>query len=188
MYCAFCGNSVQPGQNFCNRCGRSTAPAASAAPPAPAQAPPLAMSAPPSAPAAAPAYRYSAVPQPSRTARHIHTLGVIWIAVSVFRLIPGLAIMFFGHIGFPFLAIPMRGFLLPFLGGLGAYLTITAVAGIAAGWGLIDRQPWARMFAIVVGCLKLVDFPFGTALGIYTLWVLASPGADVEYNRLAKAG
>lgn len=125
--------------------------------------------------------------QPSRIARHIQILGILWIVVSILRLIPGVAILFFGHMGFPFLAIPMRGFLLPILGGVGAYLTITAVAGIAVGWGLIDRQPWARMLGVVLGCLKLIDFPFGTALGVYTLWVLASAGAEQEYQRLAKA-
>jgi hypothetical protein len=94
--------------------------------------------------------------------------------------------VFFHHTGFPFMALPMRGFLMPILGALGVYLAITAVVGLLVGWGLIDRQPWARMLAIVVGCLKLIDFPFGTALGIYTLWVLASQGADVEYQRLAR--
>ncbi|HUI41938.1 MAG TPA: hypothetical protein VL523_08220 [Terriglobia bacterium] len=120
-------------------------------------------------------------------AKHIQILGIIWIVVSIFRLIPAVAMLFFGHIGFPFLAIPMRGLLMPVIGGIGAYLAITAAAGIAVGWGLLDRQPWARMFAIVVGCLKLIDFPFGTALGIYTLWVLASQGAEEDYQRMARA-
>jgi hypothetical protein len=44
------------------------------------------------------------------------------------------------------------------------------------------------MLAIIVGCLKLIDFPLGTALGIYTLWVLVPQGADEEYQRLARVG
>lgn len=186
MYCANCGNTIQPGQNFCNRCGQATTPTPYAAPPpAPSPAPNFNRTAPVAAPVA-PA-RYSSIPQPSRVAKHIQILGIIWIVVSVFRLVPGVALLFFGHTGFPFMALPMRGFLMPVLGGVGAYLAVTAVAGIAAGWGLIDRQPWARMFAIVIGCLKLVDFPFGTALGIYTLWVLASGGAEEDYQRMARA-
>ena len=75
---------------------------------------------------------------------------------------------------------------MPLMGALGVYLSITAVVGLLVGWGLLDHQPWARMFAIIVGCLKLIDFPLGTALGIYTLWVLAAQNADLEYQRLAR--
>jgi len=131
---------------------------------------------------------YRGIPQPSRLAKHLQILGIIWIVVSFLRLIPAAAMVFFGHTGFPFMPIPMRGFLMPIIGAMGAFLGITAVVGILVGWGLIDRRPWARVLAIIVGCLKLVDFPFGTALGIYTLWVLASQGAEAEYRRLARVG
>jgi len=119
-------------------------------------------------------------------ASHVQILGIIWIVVSFLRLIPAAVVMFIGHGGIPFLTFPMRGFLMPIMGALGAYLAITAIVGLLVGWGLIDRRPWARMFAIVIGCLKLIDFPLGTALGIYTLWVLASQGAEAEYQGLAR--
>jgi hypothetical protein len=119
-------------------------------------------------------------------ARHVQILGILWIVVSFLRLIPAVAMVFFGHIGIPFLTIPMRGFLMPIMGALGVYLAITAIVGFLIGWGLIDHQPWARMLAIIVGCLKLIDFPFGTALGIYTLWVLVPQGAEAEYQRLVR--
>ena len=181
MFCANCGGQVQPGQNFCNRCGQATTPTPSGPPSAPIPPSPTLNGTAPAATAP-----YSGIPQPSRVAGHVQILGIIWIVVSFLRLIPALAMVFFGHIGIPFLTIPMRGFLMPIMGALGAYLAITAVVGFLVGWGLIDRRPWARMLAIVVGCLKLIDFPFGTALGIYTLWVLASQGAEAEYQRMAR--
>lgn len=186
MYCANCGGPVQPGQNFCNRCGQATTPIPSASPtPVPfPPSPTLNATAPVAAPAsAAPC---SGIPRPSRVASHVQILGIIWIVVSFLRLIPAAVVMFIGHGGIPFLTFPMRGFLMPIMGALGAYLAITAIVGLLVGWGLIDRRPWARMFAIVIGCLKLIDFPLGTALGIYTLWVLASQGAEAEYQGLAR--
>jgi hypothetical protein len=36
------------------------------------------------------------------------------------------------------------------------------------------------MLAIVVGILSLVNFPVGTLIGLYTLWVLTQPAAT-EY-------
>ena len=182
MYCANCGGPVQPGQNFCNRCGQATTPTPSA--------PPTVASVPlsPSLNATPPAVTapYISIPPSSRVARHVQILGILWIVVSFLRLIPAVAMVFFGHIGIPFLTIPMRGFLMPIMGALGVYLAITAIVGFLIGWGLIDHQPWARMLAIIVGCLKLIDFPFGTALGIYTLWVLVPQGAEAEYQRLVR--
>jgi hypothetical protein len=34
------------------------------------------------------------------------------------------------------------------------------------------RKSWGRVLAIVVGVLNLINFPIGTLIGIYTLWVL----------------
>jgi hypothetical protein len=63
----------------------------------------------------------------------------------------------------------------------------TGVLGLLAGWGLIERQPWARILAIVLGCLALLHFGIGTALGIYTLWVLLPSDSAREYQRTARA-
>ena len=51
----------------------------------------------------------------------------------------------------------------------------------------MERQPWARTLAIVLGCFSLLDMPFGTALGIYTLWVLLPARSEEEYRRIAQA-
>jgi hypothetical protein len=118
-------------------------------------------------------------------------LGVLWIIFSVLRLIPGLAMMVVGHMRFPFMLMPIPGplrlFLAPFVSGIGLLISGFAIAGLIAGWGLMSRSPWARMLAIVLGCISLIHFPFGTALGIYTLWVLVPQGADVEYRNLSIA-
>jgi hypothetical protein len=55
---------------------------------------------------------------------------------------------------------------------VGAFLSVLALPGIAAGIGLLMRKSWGRVLAIVVGILNLINFPIGTLIGIYTLWVL----------------
>jgi hypothetical protein len=69
---------------------------------------------------------------------------------------------------------------------IGGSLFIVAGGGILVGWGLLKFQPWARMAAIVLGIVSLLHPPFGTALGIYTLWVLLSDQGGMEYDRLAQ--
>ena len=73
------------------------------------------------------------------------------------------------------------------LRSIGGMLLAGALIGVVAGWGLLERRPWARMLAIVLGCFNLVDMPFGTALGIYTMWVLLPARSEEEYRQIARA-
>ncbi len=127
------------------------------------------------------------MPQKSRIAGHMRLLAILWLALSAFRLLPGLfMIVAFGH-DMGILPPDVPGFLHPLLQGIGVLLLISAGIGIAIAWGLLERQPWARMLAIIFGCFSLLDMPFGTALGIYTLWVLLPAKSEEEYRQMAKA-
>jgi hypothetical protein len=125
----------------------------------------------------------SVLPARDNLAHHLRLLGILWIAISAFRLIP--ALVLFGvarHMHFP----PFVQAFLPFIGLL---FLASAVLGFVAGWGLLERQSWARILAIVLGILALLDFPIGTALGIYTLWVLLPerpgvPGVEAGGGRV----
>ena len=72
--------------------------------------------------------------------------------------------------------------LVPFVG---AMTVIASVLAAAVGYGLLTRQPWGRVLAMVAAILALVKFPLGTALGIYTLWVLAPEVSGAEYDAMA---
>jgi hypothetical protein len=50
---------------------------------------------------------------------------------------------------------------------------------------LLTRRPWGRTLALVVGILTLLKPLLGTALGIYTLWVLAPTVSGAEYDAIA---
>ena len=70
----------------------------------------------------------------------------------------------------------------------GVTLAVFGVLHLVLAWGLFEREPWARMLGIVLGCLALLRFPFGTALGIYTLWVLLPESSAREYDRMSRGG
>lgn len=79
---------------------------------------------------------------------------------------------------------------LDFPGGfypLGIFLGFFGVLHLVLAWGLFERQPWARILGLVLGILALIRFPLGTALGIYTLWVLAPEESGREYEQLVHA-
>ncbi len=60
---------------------------------------------------------------------------------------------------------------------VGALLAVIAIPGLVAGYGLLARKAWGRVLAIVVGILGLINFPVGTAIGIYAILVLLQEGA-----------
>jgi hypothetical protein len=60
---------------------------------------------------------------------------------------------------------------------VGLLLAVLGIPGIVAGYGLLIRKAWGRILAIVVGVLGLINFPIGTAIGIYTLFVLLQEAA-----------
>ncbi len=125
------------------------------------------------------------MPRQGRIAGHVRLLGILWLAISALRLIPGLLLTVLAGAGlFP----PEAPRFVPaLLSGIGMVFLILAGIGIAAGWGLLARQPWARMLAIVFGAISLIDIPFGTALGIYSLWVLLPAESEQEYKTMSRA-
>lgn len=161
MFCDRCGASLAMNQPFCGQCGK---PVGAVIPAAPAG---------------------------SRVTRHRRVLGVLWIVFSALRLVPALGMLVFSTltgVGSAFLLGGHLGpVLAPFISAIGGVIFALAVAGIIAGWGVLDRQPWARTLMLVVGVISLLDIPFGTALGIYTLWVLLPAPSEAEYRATAKS-
>ena len=77
---------------------------------------------------------------------------------------------------------------LPFgLYSIGGVLAFFGVLHFLLAWGLFQREPWARTLGLVIGFLALLRPPFGTALGIYTIWVLLPQQSGEEYDRLSRA-
>jgi uncharacterized membrane protein (DUF2068 family) len=83
---------------------------------------------------------------------------------------------------------PAGAFLRPLLSVIAILLLAKAALGFIAGWGLLQPESWARILALVLGFISLfTNIPFGTALGIYTMWVLLSSDSEREYEALAAA-
>ncbi len=55
---------------------------------------------------------------------------------------------------------------------VGGFMIVLALPGLLAGIGLLRRRNWGRILAIVVSFLNLLNFPIGTVIGAYSLWVL----------------
>lgn len=113
--------------------------------------------------------------------QHVTILGWVHIAANLFFVIVG---------AFLFLFLPSIGVvtrdpeaiaILSVVGTfVGSFIALLGLPGILAGIGLLQHRSWGRYLAIVVGLLNLVNFPIGTVVGVYTLWVLMQQSAN-EY-------
>jgi predicted nucleic acid-binding Zn ribbon protein len=159
MFCDGCGAAVQTGQAFCSGCGKQIV------------GPVVAMQR-----------------QRGRVQEHIHLLGILWLAISALNAIGGVVLYIIANTLFARgnnTGAP--GFLHPLLSVVGIMILAKAALGFIAGWGLLQREPWARLVTLVLAFISLFNVPFGTAVGVYTLWVLLPLESGEEYEAMAAA-
>jgi hypothetical protein len=118
----------------------------------------------------------------------VRLLAVLWLALGALRLVAAAAVYVVGQ--FIIVSIPMPMMPEHLFGGIltmvASFLLLKAILAFVAGWGLLEYQPWARMYTLVLGFIALLLPPVGTALGIYTLWVLLPEQSEREYRALAQ--
>jgi hypothetical protein len=174
MNCSACGNPLSPDARFCPRCGGQTL-----------------FQPQPGSP-------YSQTPMAyDRVSRNIQGLGILWLVYAGLRIFSGVFGVLilhglfghhFGNSDFNLGWSPFGSMWLASLWPMALFSLLTSVCCILlTGYALLTRQPWGRVFAIIFGILALIHLPLGTALGIYTLWVLAPGASGDEYAALADA-
>ncbi len=174
MVCKQCGCELGVGAQFCPGCGARFEPAA----PQPAWVPTAGRPAGPYLPE-----------QRQRVRQNLQPLGILWCLFGVYRLVRGIAAatilgaMARGGAGWfgdaPAFLPHLFGVLAPVIAVTSA---VMALVSLVTGYGLLTQKPWGRVLGIVMGILTLIKLPVGTALGIYTLWVLAPAASGVEWE------
>lgn len=48
---------------------------------------------------------------------------------------------------------------------------LSAIPSIIGSIGLLQGKSWGLTVALIAGCISIFSFPFGTALGVYSLYV-----------------
>jgi hypothetical protein len=107
---------------------------------------------------------------------HIQIVAALNIAAGALYLIAASAIFVFFGLAGGIVASQGEPAAAGILGlimiALSTFLALLGLPSVIAGWGLFAGKSWARPVALVLAILHLPNIPFGTALGIYTLWAL----------------
>ena len=118
---------------------------------------------------------------------HVDFLGVLFIVSGLLTVVVGVSTLALG-VGAATLITSSGRNGSQVAAGVAAVL-FTTLAFLAIIWGtahvvvgvpLRRRTPWARLIALLLGSVDLLLLPYGTALGVYALYVLL----DEEGKRL----
>jgi hypothetical protein len=129
-----------------------------------------------------------------RVQRHIQLLASLWLANGILRFMEVGSIFIAGRLlpilmswgvggrftGWPFSFLPFG------LYGIAGILAFFGAAHLLLAWALFQREPWARPLGLIIGFVALLRLPFGTALGIYTIWILLPQQSGHEYQQLSR--
>ncbi|HSR50771.1 MAG TPA: hypothetical protein VLV83_08065 [Acidobacteriota bacterium] len=122
---------------------------------------------------------------------HVKVLAVLNLAWGGLGVLTAFGLLlFFGTLaGFVGIAEPDAqdaAQAVPILALLGGFLFFTmavlSLPSLLVGIGLLKWRTWGRILGIVISLLNLLNFPLGTALGVYGLWVLLQPESEGLFN------
>lgn len=105
--------------------------------------------------------------------KHVSVVAALQIGLSIFGIIVGVVILLILSMVGSFTGDPQAGFILRLIGSIAAvFFFVMSVPGIIAGIGLMRHKEWARILTLVLSVIGLMNFPLGTAVGIYSIWAL----------------
>lgn len=69
------------------------------------------------------------------------------------------------------------------VGGIVTLFTLLlSLPALLLGYGLLNLRPWARILGLVLSGLSLFHVPIGTALSLYSFWVLLKPETEALFH------
>ena len=109
--------------------------------------------------------------------KHVTVVGAVQIGMGALKILTAAAVVIF---------VVGGGLLGGIISGDRTPIAVTAIVGtvialwlgalavpeIVGGIGLLRRKSWARYMVMVLAVLDLFNIPVGTAVGVYSIWVL----------------
>ncbi len=112
-----------------------------------------------------------------RLTRRLERLGLLWCAMSNLQIATAAVCCRYATV-----ATDQYGFSGATIQIVAVLLAIFGLAAFAVGIGLHGRESWARPLALMLALPAVLEFPVGTALGIYTVRTLIPRRARAEYR------
>jgi len=111
--------------------------------------------------------------------KHIQLIGILWIVYGGLTILAGIIGFFllFGISMFPDIQTGAPAILRLVALAVIFFVALLGVPKIIGGFYLLKRKEWSRILILVLSFLSLLNFPLGTALGVYSLIILLNQDA-----------
>lgn len=105
--------------------------------------------------------------------KHVNVVAALFVGLGIFGIVIAITLgVILGLVG-SFVDDPVASKVLPIIASVAIWVVfIFSIPGIVAGIGLFKRKEWARILALILSVIKLLNIPIGTAVGGYSIWVL----------------
>lgn len=119
--------------------------------------------------------------------QHVTVIAALHIGFGVLKVLIA-ALVFFLIVGGGLISGDAEAMAITAVVGVAvaSFLVLTALPGIVGGLGLLKNKNWARVLVIFLAVLDLIDFPIGTMISLYTLWVLLNNDTSELFESGAK--
>lgn len=115
--------------------------------------------------------------------KHINIVAALQIGLSIFNLLVAFLIFTVLKVVGGFVDDANGSTILSLIADILAFVfIIISIPGILAGMGLYKKKEWARILALILSVFEIFSFPFGTAIGIYSIWALVQPESVSLFN------
>lgn len=116
--------------------------------------------------------------------KHINVVAALQIGLSIFNLLIAFLLFTVLKLVGGFVDDANATTILSIIAdALAVVFIVISIPGILAGMGLYKRKEWARILTLVLSVIEIFSFPFGTAIGIYSIWALVQPETIAEFNK-----
>ena len=121
---------------------------------------------------------------------HLKIIAVLLLFQSTLVLFPGFILFYTSFDGAIFSLIkdklPYTNNILSIIqmwsGIIGALVLAYGYLSLISGLGILKHRNWARICGIIIMILNILNFPFGTIIAIYGLWILLSVKSVVLFR------
>lgn len=115
--------------------------------------------------------------------KHINIVAALQIGLSIFNLLIAFLVFTVLKLVGGFVDDANGATILSLIADiLAVVFIIISVPGILAGMGLYKKKEWARILTLILSVIEIFSFPFGTAIGIYSIWALIQPEIVSMFN------